>query len=236
MNAHGPRRRTPAVPPEIRRPAPRSTPLVVYKLGGSLLELEDLDRRLAGLFQATLPLPAQSSTKVAVDRVVLVGGGRAADVVRQWDRRHGLSTEQAHDLALVAMALNARLVHGLLPDSEFASEWVTSKIARRRTSARSSLVVLNPPAALASAERHSGQRLPRSWNVTSDSIAAFIAMHMQATALVLVKSRPRPRSQNVRSAARRGLVDPHFPRLAPRLPLVAWVNLRAPRPAIERWL
>jgi 5-(aminomethyl)-3-furanmethanol phosphate kinase len=237
VNPHGPRRRTPSARPETRRPAPQSTPLVVYKLGGSLLELDDLGRRLAGLFQMPPPLPARSSAKVAVDRVVLVGGGRAADVVRQWDRCHGLSAEQAHNLALAAMALNARLVHGLLlPDSKFATEWRTSRIARRRTSARSSLIVLDPTAALGSAERQSGQRLPRSWDVTSDSIGAFLALHMQAAALVLVKSRPRPRSQNVQSAARRGLVDPYFPCLALRLPLVAWANLRAPRPAIERWL
>jgi hypothetical protein len=205
---------------------------VVYKLGGSLLELGDLDRRLAALFQAPLPLPARSSKKFAIDRVVLVGGGRAADVVREWDRRHGLSAEQAHDLALVAMALNSRLVHGLLPESEFVTEWK----AKRRTSTRGSLFVLDPAAALEQAERQSGERLPRSWNVTSDAIAAFLSLQMQAAALVLIKSRPRPRSQNVPAAARQGLVDPYFSRLAPRLPIVAWANLRARRPTIGRWL
>ena len=209
---------------------------MLYKVGGSLLELGDLSRRLSALFQAPLPLPTLAPNPVAVNRAVLVGGGRAADVVREWDRRHGLSAEQAHDLALVAMALNARLVQGMLPESEFVSAWTTKRTTPHRTSERGALFVLDPPAVLDQAERKSGERLPRSWDVTSDSIAAFLAVHLQVAALVLIKSRPRPRSQNVATAARRGLIDAYFPRLAPRLPIVAWANLRARRLTIERWL
>jgi hypothetical protein len=61
-------------------------------------------------------------------------------------------------------------------------------------------------------------------------------MEWGASALVLVKSTPRPEGQSAAAAARRGEVDKYFPHLAKRLPLVAWANLRSKRPVIERWL
>jgi 5-(aminomethyl)-3-furanmethanol phosphate kinase len=162
----------------------------------------------------------------------LVGGGAAADLVRRWDRAHKLGGERSHDLALAAMAFNARLVNALVRDSVL----VAKRSAIRRACAAGAVSVLDPPAVLEEAERKSARRLPRAWNVTSDSIAAFLAINWRAAALVLIKSTPRPSGQSVKDAARDGLVDKHFPVLADRIPLVAWANLRSKRIAIERWL
>jgi 5-(aminomethyl)-3-furanmethanol phosphate kinase len=201
-------------------------------LGGSLLTLCDLDRRLAALFKTSLPLPAQSKVNRAPDRALLVGGGRSADLVRDWDRNHELGAERSHNLALGAMALNAHLVSALMHPSEL----VAKKIAIRTACARGAMAVLDPPAVLDEAERRAAERLPRSWDVTSDSIAAFLSIHWRAVALVLIKSTPRPAGQSAAAAARRGLVDTFFPQLVPHIPVVAWANLRSKRPAIERWL
>jgi 5-(aminomethyl)-3-furanmethanol phosphate kinase len=95
--------------------------------------------------------------------------------------------------------------------------------------------VLDPRAILDEAEKRSAHPLPRSWDVTSDSIAAFLSIAWRAAALVLVKSSPRPAGQSA-AAARRGLVDKYFPEMAGRVPAVAWANLRAKPIAIERWL
>ncbi len=203
-------------------------PLVIYKLGGSLLTLNDLDRRLIDLFQEPLPLTTQS----AADRAVLVGGGEIADLVRRWDRNHKLGAERSHDLAVAAMAFNARLVHLLVT----ASELVTKRSAVRRACARSGIAILEPATVLAEAEKMASERLPRSWDVTSDSIAAFLAIEWRAAALVLIKSTSPPAGQSAAAAARHGEVDKYFPHLAKRLPLVAWANLRSKRPVIERWL
>jgi aspartokinase-like uncharacterized kinase len=205
-------------------------PLVVYKLGGSLLTLGDLDRRLTSLIKRRLPL--QSAASPSLDRALLVGGGQSADVVRSWDRRHKLGAERSHNLALAAMALNAHFVHALLHGSEL----VAKKSSIRTACARGAIAVVDPPAALDEAERRSGELLPRSWDVTSDSIAAFLAIRWRAAALVLVKSTPRPVGQSPAAAARRGMVDQYFPQLAERIPVVAWANLRSKRLAIERWL
>jgi aspartokinase-like uncharacterized kinase len=203
-------------------------PLVVYKLGGSLLTLSDLDRRLMALLQERLPI----TTQPIADRAVLVGGGETADLVRRWDRKHKLGAERSHDLALAAMAFNARLVHLLVTDSALTPK----RTLVRKTCARGRVAILEPAAVLAEAEKRASKRLPRCWDVTSDSIAAFLAMEWGASALVLVKSTPRPEGQSAAAAARRGEVDKYFPHLAKRLPLVAWANLRSKRPVIERWL
>jgi hypothetical protein len=130
------------------------------------------------------------------------------------------------------MALNARFVNGILENSEL----VATRNHLRKICDRGKVAVLDPPPALDAVERRSGDRLPRSWDVTSDSIAAFLAIHWRAAALVMIKSTPRPSGLSLAAAARRGFVDKYFPQLAERVPVVAWTNLRSKNPLIERWL
>ncbi len=207
-------------------------PLVVYKLGGSLLTLPDLESRLAGLFKLPLPPSIGVTSTQPSTRAVLVGGGRAADVVREWDKRFRLGDEPSHELAVAAMGLNARLVYSLMPESK----WATKKSSLGEPRSADRIAVLDPAAVLAEAERRDADRLPRSWDVTSDSLAAYLAIQWNADALVLVKSTRRPVGKNVRDAAKNGLVDRHFSQLAHRVSCVAWVNLRSRRPTIDRWL
>jgi hypothetical protein len=56
--------------------------------------------------------------------------------------------------------------------------------------------------------------LPRSWEVTSDSIAACVAQVLQAD-LILIKSVPTVEGSNPQFWAERGFVDRHFPAFAP---------------------
>ena len=55
--------------------------------------------------------------------------------------------------------------------------------------------------------------LPHSWDVTSDSIAARAAVVFHAERLILLKSTDIPPGMHWTEAARRGWVDPHFPKL-----------------------
>ena len=66
--------------------------------------------------------------------------------------------------------------------------------------------------------------------MTSDSIAAWIALQWPADGLVLLKSVPPPDDFDsfVEGASiETNSVDPYFPRLASNLPSVDWINLRA---------
>ena len=85
-------------------------------------------------------------------------------------------------------------------------------------------------------ERASHDFLPRSWDVTSDSVAAYVALHWPADALALLKSVPLPAECDVETAARRGFLDAYFPHLAGRVPQIGWVNLLSDDPSIQRWI
>ena len=93
-------------------PVEASRVILVVKVGGSLLNLPDLRARL-GAFLATLPLASV---------VLLPGGGRAADVVRDLDHCHELGDERAHWLALAALGLNAHFLEAIIHDAKVAKD------------------------------------------------------------------------------------------------------------------
>ena len=71
-----------------------------------------------------------------------------------------------------------------------------------------------------------GAVLPRSWQVTGDSIAARIAECLGADELVLLKSTDPPSTPSRRIASRLGLVDGFFGEATDRLRRIRFVNLR----------
>jgi 5-(aminomethyl)-3-furanmethanol phosphate kinase len=104
--------------------------------------------------------------------LVVPGGAGFADAVRDADRRFALSAEATHRMAILGMEQFGWLLGELIPGSERCAD--LTRIATGRTT-----VLL--PAALAL------DALPASWQVTSDSIAAWVATRVGAGRLVLVK-------------------------------------------------
>ncbi|HWB09635.1 MAG TPA: hypothetical protein VG826_10435 [Pirellulales bacterium] len=181
----------------------------IIKLGGSLLDLPDL----AGVMRRWL------ARQVPTANVVLVGGGRLADALRQYDRLHGLSDLDAHWLAIRAMELNGRLLASLLKEAD----WIDSleAIAERTEP----LSILNPYIFMRQDER-SAAPMPSGWHVTSDSIAARAAEHSRAGELVLLKSALPTVPATIAAAVAEGYVDPSFPAASRLLPRIRCVNLR----------
>jgi aspartokinase-like uncharacterized kinase len=70
--------------------------------------------------------------------------------------------------------------------------------------------------------------LPPCWGVTSDSIAARVAVRLGARELVLLKSVTPPTHADRADAARLGLVDAEFPRVSAAIERVLFLNLRDP--------
>lgn len=186
---------------------------VVVKVGGSLFDLPDLGERLRCW------LSRQGDA-----RFVLVPGGAAtADAVRYWDRLYRLGEEKSHWLALRALSLNAHLLSKLLPGA-----CVIDSLDKRHDAHAAGLVpILDMHAFAIDDERHEG-RLPHSWHVTSDSLAARVAQRLRAQRLVLLKSVTIDPSIGWQEAARRSHVDAFFPEIARRLTLgIDAINLRA---------
>ena len=195
--------------------------LVVYKLGGSLLLLDDLAARL----RVVLDQRPDDRT------LIVVGGGPAADVVREWSVTHALNEVESHWLAVRSLSLNRALVHRLLPDWREVS---SREDALQELDSHTPLL-LDVEACLLAAECEQRCPLPQCWDVTSDSIAAWVAHDWAAEELVLLKSVGLPSELAVSEAAARGLVDPYFPLVASNLPRVSWCNLREAAPLIVTW-
>lgn len=185
---------------------------VVYKLGGSLFDLPDLAERLRRQWQArpgTVPL-------------LIVGGGAAADVVREWDRTFALGEEAAHWLAIESLDLSASLLSRLLPELQLVrnrQQWELAQAANRPALLCVGCFVKwleTQPA-----------RLPHRWDVTSDSIAAAVAVGWKVAELVVLKSCDLPRPLSLDELAALGMIDPYFPSAARGLRRISWVNLRA---------
>lgn len=196
----------------------------VIKLGGSLLDLPDLVQR----FEAFARAHVHSSA------LLVVGGGRAADVVRAFDRQYGLDESQGHWLAIGAMQFNAQLVAAVLPDArmvagpaECQAVWNRDPQPRRGRGRGTCLAVMDPVAWLRRREAQ-GVTIPHQWTFTSDSIAAHVATQLGAARLTLLKSSLPAGACSVAAAAASGLVDAHFERASASLAHIDVVNLRWP--------
>lgn len=174
-------------------PPPRPA---VVKLGGSLVGDPALTPLLAALAGRGAPL------------VLVAGGGPLADGVRALQPRLGLSDAACHRMAILAMEQTAHAFADLAPGLALAA--TPAEIAQAHAQGRAALWL---PAAMALAARD----LPESWELTSDSLAAWLAHALSATRLTLVKSAPAPTGSGPADWAAAGLVDPLFPAFAARL-------------------
>jgi aspartokinase-like uncharacterized kinase len=186
-------------------------PDTIIKVGGSLLETPGLGARLrAWLAGEPFARPA-----------LLAGGGALADGIRRLDAVHHFDEEAAHWLAIGGMALNARVLAALLAEGRVAgsSQEVNEALEQ------GCLPILDAMSFLR-ADEGSPAALPHSWDVTSDSIAARLAVLLGARTLVLLKACPIPPGASWQELADAGIVDRWFPRVAGEVGRVRAVCLR----------
>jgi aspartokinase-like uncharacterized kinase len=159
----------------------------IIKVGGGLLaSVGDLDRVLTAVAALSCHHPT----------LIVPGGGPFADEIRRVDASLGLPGDAAHWMAVLAMDQYAHLLAARVPRGVV----VTSVVDARAQADRGRVPVIAPSRWLQEADP-----LPHTWDVTSDSIAAWIAVQAGARALVLVKPR----------GASGDMVDPHFRRVVP---------------------
>jgi aspartokinase-like uncharacterized kinase len=152
---------------------------IVLKVGGALLrDPATLQHTMEGLSRA------QRDARL----VVVPGGGPFADAVRDRDRRLPLTDDDAHWMAILAMDQYAHVLAGLVDDSLMVHD--PAGIAAALGAGR--VPVLAPYRWLRSADP-----LPHSWDVTSDSIAAWIAVTLGAPHLLLLKPAVAPLAEVV---------------------------------------
>ena len=178
----------------------------VIKLGGSLSGSPDL---LAWLETLT----SYGATAGDDDRLVIVpGGGPFADTVRESQKATGFSDACAHNMAVLAMeqyghmliSLAASLARPLVPAASL--EDICEMAGQEKI-----------PVWMPSVMVGAAGDIPKNWDVTSDSLAAWLAGQLGADGLLLVKSADPEDHPNgpgkevpLSTLQAAGLIDPAF--------------------------
>jgi aspartokinase-like uncharacterized kinase len=166
-------------------------PAIVVKLGGSLAYEKSLT-------SWTRELAAHGAGRI----VVVPGGGPFADQVRAAQVHWRFSDSIAHRMALAAMDQYGTMLSGLEP--RFAACKTYAEI-------RAALTAGRVPIWLPSRMLENAADIQESWDVTSDSLAAWLAKQMGARALILVKSCALGADRGDMDAlTASGIVDPAF--------------------------
>jgi aspartokinase-like uncharacterized kinase len=140
----------------------------VIKIGGSLAEEPERLRVLCAKL-------GEFAKKFAI--VVVPGGGRFADVVRDFDQRFTLSSGISHRMAILGMDQFGLLLSQIIPDS-----CATYLLSDAKQLSEIRVVPVFLPSRLMFRE----EPLENSWDVTSDSIAAYVAGRLHVAKVVLV--------------------------------------------------
>ena len=163
--------------------------LLVLKLGGSLLE--------SGRLTAVLEIVAKRKRPV----IVVPGGGKFADQVREAQAANGFDDASAHRLALFAMHQMANVIASR--SRHFAPAATKEEIGMAGVNG---LVPVWLPSTMAGAD----PAIPKSWDMTSDSLAAWLAGEIGAKDVALVKSCAVDPAATLDDFTASGIVDPLF--------------------------
>jgi 5-(aminomethyl)-3-furanmethanol phosphate kinase len=183
----------------------------ISKVGGSLFDLADLGDRIRQAITHLEP----------ANNVLIAGGGEFTDLIAKAQTHHSLCDVETHWLCIKTLGVTASLLKALLPEAK-----LTDQPLELADAAEPSLWILDTEQLLKNETASEAIRLlPRDWTVTTDSIAAAVAVELQATELVLLKS-TNCQPEAIQSLAQQHLVDSYFHIAAAPIPKIGWINLR----------
>lgn len=190
--------------------------LTIVKVGGSLLDLADLPQRLRR-FVTTLFLNSTSASACQI--LVVVGGGKVVDAIREYDSVHTLDERGSHWLSVELMHCTSQLLQLMIPEWPIIDqpkqlhEWLSERSQHPRAMIASPHCFYGP--------QLNFQALPIGWDTTSDSISALLARITGADELVLLKSTGASETNDL------SILDEAFARALPEGLKYRLVNLRA---------
>jgi aspartokinase-like uncharacterized kinase len=166
----------------------------VVKLGGSLAR------------DASLPLWLEMLAESGGGRVIVVpGGGSFADAAREAQAWWQLDDLAGHNMAVLGMAQTALMMQALCPALALARD----EAQMRETLQRGQPALWLPLDLL----RERPDELTH-WDVTSDSLALWLARRLHAERLLVVKACPVDRGRSLAQLSDDGVLDAGFTALA----------------------
>ncbi len=184
--------------------------LRVVKVGGSLFDWPEFPDRLWKWLQAQPPAA----------NYFVAGGGDLADAIRKYDRLLSLGEARSHRLCIDVLHTTGKMLEYLLALARSRNKDVPQR--QLLLSVLDIAAHLNDPQLTARVPLE----LPHTWEVTTDSIAAYLAEMLGAHELVLLKSAGLAGSCTTLHAAAQGYVDSCFPQVSTRVAKIRFVNLR----------
>ncbi len=144
--------------------------IAVFKIGGKILEnsknLECTISQLKKLYEDN-----------TVQKIIIVpGGGSYANFIRSLDKKLVLGDDLAHWMAIFSMDYNGKDLKRKFPDFECVDDFKNIQSAKRI------FCIFLPYNYLRKKDE-----LPHSWDVTSDSIAIYIANKLNLNECYLIK-------------------------------------------------
>jgi len=141
--------------------------LNVIKIGGSLSQNPETLRELC----------QKISLLANKHRIIIIpGGGKFADCVRETDKQFSLTETTAHHMAILGMNQYGLLLADLIPNSQTIDTLEEAKNIKK------GLAIFLPSKIMTQNEE-----LPKSWEVTSDSITVYIAKKLETNKILLIK-------------------------------------------------
>ncbi len=176
----------------------------VVKIGGSLLGSPELERWL------------EVAAKFSDGNIIIVpGGGVFANAVREAQILSKISDACAHRLALLAMDQFGLMLANMNPLLATASSEMEID---ERTWQHRGIIWLPSKMVLNS------NSIPQNWDMTSDSLAAWLAQKLGAQHLILVKSdKPNDKKLCLKTITKDGLVDQVFGDFALNKAFSPWI-------------
>ncbi len=164
--------------------------MIVIKLGGSLASANTLLHCLNRIEQ-------QYQGRAVV---IVPGGGAFADQVRIAQQHWQFDDYHAHAMALLAMQQMAWLIQGLKPDFVIADS--VHAILQQR---EQKIIIWSPDL-----DELNQAGIPASWDITSDSLAAWLAKMLLADELILIKSAVIDTELSLAELSTHGIIDKGF--------------------------
>lgn len=165
--------------------------MIIIKLGGSLSYSDALVNSLN----------AVEKNYRGRGVVIVPGGGAFADQVRLAQQHWQFDDTIAHHMALLAMQQMAMMFKGLKPDFTIAHnvEAIQEQLNRQK------IVIWSPDII-----ELDNAGVPASWDITSDSLAAWLAETLSATELILIKSAFIDANLSLHQLAEQNIIDKAF--------------------------
>jgi 5-(aminomethyl)-3-furanmethanol phosphate kinase len=164
--------------------------MIVIKLGGSLVTANTLRHCLNRIEQ-------QYQGRAVV---IVMGGGEFANQVRIAQQHWQFNDECAHAMAILAMQQMAWLVKGLKADFELAHsvDGIQQRLVQK-------ILIWSPDI-----DELNKAGIPATWDITSDSLAAWLANTLSADELIVIKSAVIDETFSLAQLAECGIIDKAF--------------------------